>query len=173
MIVWLPAKEGVITIKSKRKPTSKAQARVNERNSRKNLSSLISENFNNNDFEVVLTYKSEFYPKSVHQATCDIQNYFRRLRRLYGAYGIELKYIWIMGWEKSTKRIYFHTYISRSTDELKVADIWKLGYSDIKAMSFGENGLPEALNCSRVGMPTYRRWSGSKNLKNERNDKND
>ncbi len=151
--------------RGKRKPTTEIQARLNEENAKKKYIRLIHSNFKNKDYELTLTYDEDSRPESEEEAKKDIQRFFRRVRTIYKKLGIEFKYIWTME-RSSTGKIHFHIFMSGGADRTELEDIWKKGYANTKSLKFSKNGVAGLAHYTLKDKPlTYRRWSGSKNLK--------
>lgn len=151
--------------RAKCNPSSEVQARLNEKNAVKKLTRLLHLNFTENDLVIGLDYTEECKPFSDDQMKKDLQNYVRRIKRLYNTYSEELKYIAVS--ERSeTGRAHFHITINRtSVSEALIRDKWTFGRTEIEPLQFDENGI--------VGWSRYitksklftKRWCASKNLK--------
>ena len=84
--------------KSRYKPTSAVQARLNQRNAERALTRLLNANFTSEDISVTLTYNSDELPDTYEQAERDAKNFLRRVKRLRAKLGLpELKYVLIPG----------------------------------------------------------------------------
>lgn len=148
----------------KRKPTSETQMRLNEENARKKLSRLVHTNFSKNDFTITFTYDEDKLPNDIQTAKKDMQNFMRRLKRLYNKNKINLKYIWVLE-ESKTGRMHFHAFITGGADRTEIEKLWHKGYANSKALRFTKDGVEGLVAYSLKSKPlTYRRWSASKNL---------
>ncbi len=151
---------------TKRNPTSETQAKLNAENAKRKLVRLVHTNFRQKDYEVTFTYDKEHIPIDETTAKKDIQNFFRRAKRLYFKKDIELKYIWVMERGERTDRIHFHAFMSGGVDRTELEQLWGCGYANTKALKFTENGVAGLVHYDLKDKPlTYRRWSCSKNLK--------
>ena len=152
--------------RKKRKPTSEVQQRLNDENARKKLSRQVHTNFTKRDYALTLTYDEDLLPNDENEAKKDIQNFMRRAKRLYKKLGIDLKYIWIMEKSEKTGRIHFHTFMTGGADRTQIEELWRKGYANSKSLRFTKDGVEGLVVYSLKDKPlTYRRWSGSKNLK--------
>ncbi len=150
--------------KVKRKPSSETQARLNEENAKKKLSRLVHTNFTKKDIALTLTYDEDKLPADVDFAKKDIQNFMRRLKRLYKKIKINIKYIWVLE-ESASGRIHFHVFASGGADRTEIENLWQKGYANSKSLRFTKDGVEGLVIYSLKSKPlTYRRWSCSKNL---------
>lgn len=154
--------------RSRCKPTSVIQERLNRRNSQKRLRRTVLLNFGERDYALHLTYRTQ--PESVDEALRDRKNFIRRLKRLYAAQGIELKYIISTEQGGQNGRWHHHLFITGGVDRDAIERCWGRGYANTKRLQVEEDGL-EALAAyigketrRKNSRPTFRRWSGSKNL---------
>lgn len=157
----------------KRRPSREMQKKLNEENAKKKLVRLVHTNFTWNDFEVTFTYKDKYLPQDENEAKRQIQNFFRRAKRLYAKNGITLKYIWIMERAAETGRIHFHAFLSGGVDRTKLEGLWKFGYANTVALRFDEKGVAGLVYYDVKNRLLYRRWNGSKNLEKPTEKKRD
>lgn len=158
---------------NKRKPTSETQAKLNAENAERKLLRLVHTNFADKDYEITLTYDNVNMPTDIDAAKKDIQNFFRRAKRLYSKSDIELKYIWIMEEGEKSGRIHFHTFMSGGVDRTELELLWGMGYANSRALQFNEEGVAGLVHYLMKNKVTYRRWSCSKNLKKPKEKQND
>ena len=124
--------------KAKYKPTSAMQERLNQRNAEKALTRLLNENFNEYDISLTLTYDDKYLPETFEEASRDVDNFLRRLRRLRKKLGLaELKYVRIPG----PGRIHFHIPMSGGIDDKTLQKLWPYGYANAIHFEFNENGI--------------------------------
>jgi len=150
--------------RSKCKPTSEIQKFLNDKHSREHLKRLVHLNFTKDDYFIGLDYMQSCLPNDDAVAKRDVQNWLRRIKRLYQRYGGELKYI--MAYERAERgRPHFHVIINNiGVPEKLIRDKWTFGRTDMDPLQFDENGV--------VGLSMYiskndlfsKRWCASKNL---------
>ena len=106
----------------KNKPTAESIAKINRRNSERELMLKIHHNFGPGDLHVVLTYGGEEPTKE--QAKKEVNNFLKRLRRYFKRKDMTLK--WIMVTEYQNKRIHHHLILSRM-DTYDLDQLWTAG----------------------------------------------
>ncbi len=151
--------------KAKYKETKASQQRLNDKNSANALSRLINLNFTENDYALHLTYDKESLPASPEQAQKNIQNFIRRLKRVYKKQAAELKYIHVTEKGEQSNRVHHHLIISGGVDRTTIENVWNLGYANTRTLQFNKSGC--------IGLATYvtkqrllfRHFTPSKNLK--------
>lgn len=155
--------------KAKAAVTRKAQAALNERNSRKRFVWLMNANFTAADIEIDLTYADAYLPP-YEKAYRDIQNYFRRVRRYRKKHGLpELKYLYTIEYsdeEGVKKRGHAHVVMS-GMDRDDAEALWGKGRANSRRLQPDENGLTaRAVYMIKTGQRAKgkRRWGASKNL---------
>lgn len=134
----------------KHKLTSETQKRINHKNKVKKLQRLMETNFNENeDYYCTFTYRNS--EMSIDYATVqrDLNNYFRRLRRIRVKAKLpELKYIYVIectGGKRSAVHWHIHLIINGGIDRLTIKKLWKYGdYNKVEELVINENGF-EAL----------------------------
>lgn len=151
--------------RAKCNPSSEVQAKLNEKNAIKKLTRLLHLNFTENDLVIGLDYTEDCKPFSDAQMKSDLQNYLRRIKRLYDRFSEVLKYIAVSECSE-TGRAHFHITINKSSvPEALIRDKWSFGRTEIEPLQFDENGV--------VGWSRYitksklfaKRWCASRNLK--------
>lgn len=150
---------------TKRKPSTETQTRLNAENAERKLLRLVHTNFQNKDYMVTFTYDNKHNPEDIDAAKKDIQNFFRRAKRLYAKSDIELKYIWVLEEGEKSGRIHFHTFMTGGVDRTELESLWGYGYANSRALQFTEEGVAGLVHYLTKNKVTYRRWSCSKNLK--------
>ena len=121
------------------KNTSAEQWKVNEKNSIQNLYYIILENFKEEDIRIDLTYKEPEPEKK--EAKNRLDNFLRKLRRLYHKLGEQLK--WIATTECKGHRIHHHLLVNNiglSRSDYK--KLWPYGEIPYKAFRFYD-GKPD------------------------------
>lgn len=154
--------------RKKRKPTREAQKRLNQKHAEKKLARLLHANFTERDLSLTLTFRDD--PESDEAAKRELQNYLRRIRRIYRREGLELKYIWQM--EKTKRgRCHFHLVLTGGVDRDTLEKAWKLGYANSRRLQFEDDGLSalaKYITKTHRGAEeercTYRSYNGSRNL---------
>ena len=145
------------------KPTSAAQAKLNQRHREEKLVRLLHANFTPDDLEIHLTYQQQ--PESPEEAQRLLRNYIRRVQRARKKQGLPpLKYIAVT--EKGSKngRYHHHVTLSGGMDRDELEKLWGLGYANSRRLQFTESGLA-GLGHYIVKSPLYTRaWNASKNL---------
>ena len=146
----------------KASPTSATQAKLNARHAAEKLTRLHHANFTPYDLEIGLSYREN--PESDEEATRNVGNYLRRLRRLRKKLGLPpLKYICVTERSKSG-RYHHHVTVNGGVDRDTLESLWGLGYANSRRLQFSENGLT-ALSRYIVKEPIGgKRWNASRNL---------
>ena len=149
--------------RSKCKPTSEIQAKLNQRNAEKKVTRLIHNNFCGEDIAVHLTYEIE--PEDIEQAKKDLTNYLRRIKRARKKLGLsELKYIATTEYGARSGRVHHHVIMTGGMDRDMVETLWGKGYANTKRLQFKEDGVTGLAHYIVKDRNFYRRWNGSKNL---------
>lgn len=107
----------------KYKPTAKAVEKYNQKIAAEHLSILMNSNFEDGDYHLTLTYKSEPSPEEAEKI---LKRFLARLRNMYKKAGITLK--WILVTEYAGKRIHHHIVVNRYPEIAKVKAQWKEGH---------------------------------------------
>lgn len=160
-----PVYQKANTRRSKSAPSSEIQKRLNDRRSREHLKRLIHMNYTEGDFVVGLDYAPECLPEDDAAAKRDVQNWLRRLRRVYTLCGEELKYI--MVYERSeTGRPHFHVICNNiGISEKILREKWNYGRTNVDSLQFDENGVVQLSRYISKSNLFSKRWCASKNLK--------
>jgi len=150
--------------RAKCKPTSEIQQALNEKNSINEAIRTAEANFFPGDYALDLTYEAE--PADLEDAQRELCNFVKRLRRLYKAAGVELKYMKRTESGKKSGRWHHHLYITGGVDRNDVEELWGRGRCNTRRLQFGKDGI-EGLTAYIAGQgkarETYRRWSCSRN----------
>ncbi len=156
----------------KAKPTSEAQARLNEHNAEQKLNRILNANFTWEDIEIHLTYRPDALPASIEEAERDVQNFIRRVKRRRKRLGLpELKYVCIPEGGYEGTRIHFHITMNGGLDRSLLEELWGYGYANSRKLQFNENGVEglaryvtKQYRAHKGEVPFGKRWTASKNL---------
>ncbi len=126
--------------RSRSKPTTAAQKKLNQRHREEKLVRLLHANFTPDDLEIHLTYTVQ--PESEEEAARNARNYIRRIQRMRKKAGLPpLKYIVVTERGGKTGRYHHHITISGGLDRDAVEAAWGLGYANSRRLQFTETGL--------------------------------
>lgn len=145
------------------KPTSAAQAKLNQRHREEKLVRLLHANFTPDDLEIHLTYQQQ--PESSEEAQRLLRNYIRRVQRARKKQGLPpLKYIAVT--EKGSKngRYHHHVTLSGGMDRDELEGLWGLGYANSRRLQFTENGLAGLARYIIKNPICSKAWNSSKIL---------
>lgn len=145
-------------------PTKEIQQKLNQRNAEKKLTRIAHLNFTERDLALTLTYRDGEQPESIDEAEQILDNFIKRLRRMYRKLGLELKYIRATERGAKNGRIHHHLIISGGVDRDALEDLWGKGYANSKRLQFDEKGISGLTKYMAKDRVTYKRWSGSRNL---------
>lgn len=153
----------------KRKPSTKAQEKLNQRHREEKLARLLHANFTPDGLEIHLTYKAQ--PGDDEEAKRHLQNFIRRLKRYIAKHGLgELKYIAVTERGKRGGRYHHHVTIEveKGIDRDELEQLWTdtegHGYANSRRLQFNEEGL-EGLARYVVKSPAGKKaWTASRNL---------
>ena len=147
----------------KRKPTSSAQKKLNQRHREQKLARLLHSNFTPDDLELNLSYTVQ--PESDEEAARLVRNYIRRIQRLRKKRGLPpLKYIAVTERGKKGGRYHHHITISGGIDRDELESLWGLGYANSRRLQFTENGLAGLAHYITKSPVGSKAWNASKNL---------
>ena len=181
----------------KRKKVSRpAQKNLNDKNSKRYAMLLLYLNFTMKDYYLTLTYYNKYLPETPADAKRLVENYLKKLRRLYKKNGEELKYMWFTEFQYDdetgyVKRIHHHLVVNRGPSRDQVEDCWsvgggkkkeKLGRTQAQIIQKTESGGIHDLAMYLTNQGKHingrwkkgqRRWSSSQNLLKPYETKND
>lgn len=163
VVDFYPTKKPPRTRSRKRNPTRDAQKWLNDKKSDLTLELLINENFTTQDYALHPTYTDAYLPSSPEQAIKDMDNYIRRLKRLYKSQGEELKYIRVI--EYGEGRYHHHLIVSGGIPPQRLVAAWGMGVCNPDLLQFSERGLKGLQKYMTKERMLVHRWSGSRNLK--------
>lgn len=150
--------------RSRCKPTSEIQKRLNQRNAERKLTRLVHANFGEEDIALHLTYRRGEEPETEEEARKILSNYIRRLKRAYSKQGKELKYISCTEYGKRGGRVHHHLIINAGLSRDETEKIWGHGYANSKRLQFDENGATGLARYMTKDRHFYKRWNQSRNL---------
>ncbi len=152
------------------KPTTDIQHKLNQRHTEGKLRRLLHTNFTETDQFVTLTFDDAHLPASVEAAQRLLQNFLRRAKRRFAKTGMEPKYIYILEYGQKQHRLHAHLVISGGLSREELRQIWGMGEVSADALRFDTDGLAALAKYLTKGSgdaqdrPTWKRWSGSRNL---------
>lgn len=124
------------------KPTSEAQAHLNQANRERELYMLIHENFTREDYAIHPTYAEPFRPPDAKTALRDRRNFILRLKRLYKKYDIDdLKHISVLEQGVRSGKLHHHMIISGGVPRELVEKCWGMGICNCRQLQFSERGV--------------------------------
>lgn len=148
----------------KRKPSTDAQKKLNQRHREEKLVRLLHANFTPDDLEIHLTYKGA-QPENDEEAARLVRNYIRCVQRRRKKLGLPpLKYIVVTERGKRGGRYHHHLTLSGGIDRDELEKLWIHGYANSRRLQFTEEGvagLAYYITKSPVGKKA---WTASKNL---------
>ncbi|NBH78141.1 hypothetical protein D3Z52_08130 [Clostridiaceae bacterium] len=150
--------------REKRKPSTEAQKKLNQRHREEKLVRLLHANFTPEDLEIHLTYKGE-QPGSNEEAARNLRNYIRRIQRLRKKMGLPpLKYIAVTERGKRGGRYHHHITVNGGIDRDTLESMWEYGYANSRRLQFTEDGLAGLGNYIVKSPVGGKAWTASKNL---------
>lgn len=137
-----------VPVSEKYRPTSESAQKVNYRNKVKKLRRLIMNNFTEDDYHLVLTYRKENRP-DLRTAKELLKSFHGKMKRRYAKAGIEYK--WICVTEYRTAAIHHHLIIPDAPELVKLLkESWPHGhinltpiYGDMEVEGLAEYFLKE------------------------------
>lgn len=155
----------------KSKPSSEAQQRLNEKNTRKHVTRLVHTNFTNKDLWTTWTYSDDKLPADPEQAKRDMTNFIRRakywLSKQEEYKDFDLKYIYVTEFDEEKKVRVHHHMITNFPDRDVLEDLWNGGgrvqTRRLQPDDFGLEGLVRYILKERKGKNT-KRYTISRNM---------
>lgn len=142
--------------------------KMNNEYSRKYFRWLLFNNFDKGDFHLTLTFEEHF---STENAKKEVNNYIRRLKRLYAKHSLKLKYLLVKEDERSGARMHWHMVLNSGNviDRDDIEKLWRLGYANADRLrpdaKDGLYGLSRYLTKSMKYAEKHERsWIASQNL---------
>lgn len=149
----------------KRKPSTDAQKKLNQRHREEKLRRLLNENFTPDDLEIHLTYKKGAQPKSEEEAARLVRNWIRCVKRRRKKLGLPpLKYIAVPERGKRGGRYHHHVTLSGGMDRDELESLWIHGYANSRRLQFTEEGLAGLAHYITKSYAGKKAWTASKNL---------
>lgn len=156
--------------KKRKKPTPEQIAQQNRINKKRKLRRIIKENFHENDYWVLLTYRKG-YRTDTKSAKKDFRKFMRKLRREYAKRGYELK--WIVRTEVGKKGAAHHHLLANRIPEgdILIKDCWRsiegAGFPSFKPVyeEGGFDGLAWYITKPAETEGTDSNYSRSRNLR--------
>ena len=148
--------------RSRSRPTSAIQERLNQRNAERKFARLANLNFGEGDYALHLTYAET--PESAEDAVRLVRNYIRRINRRRKKAGLEsCRYLLTTERGKKSGRIHHHLIISGGLSRDEMEEVWGRGRANCLRLQFdrdsGITGLSMYITKDRA---MYKRWSGSR-----------
>lgn len=152
--------------KKKAKPSSEVQSALNARNAQRRAIRLINANFTTQDIKCELTYAPQFLPESPEAAQRELQNFFRRVKRLRRRKGLsDLKYLATTEQGEKNGRLHHHVILSGGLLPNELAALWGKGYVlKIQPLQFDDEGVVGLARYFTKDKTLYRRYNASRNL---------
>lgn len=158
--------------RSKYKPTSEVQQKLNEHNATQKLIRILNANFSSDDLEIHLTFDDENLPKTPDEAARDVQNFLRRVKRMRKKLGLDdLKYVCVTEGGSNGTRYHYHITLNGGIDRDELEKLWGFGYANSRRLQFNENGIEglaryitKQFREKKAEILFKKRWTASKNL---------
>lgn len=154
-----------------KKTNKKAQKNLNDKNSRKYVTRLITKNFGDGDYWLTLTYDNNNLPSDITEALKDMSNYVKRINYHLKRKGFSnAKYVYITEYNEDEHSVRFHHHmiISCGLSMDEVEQLWKKGrrnkVSKIKTDEYGIVGLGNYISKAKKKHKHEKRWRSSTNL---------
>lgn len=151
------------------KPTSEAQARVNQRNAEKRMLRLAEANFTEKDYYFTGTIEGPDLPdwKAMQRLA---RAFLRRWNRARAKAGLENgKYIYVIEGHDDgdrKKRLHWHALLEGGLDRAEIKRLWNRGRARVDELDArGPEGLAPLVKYLSKGPQGKKRWAASKNLK--------
>lgn len=152
--------------RKKSKPSSECQKKLNEMIAENKFIRKLNYNFTSEDYKIELTYRNEYHPQSDDEASRNLSNFLRRMKRLRTKLGLPpLKYASVT--EKGAKkgRYHHHLVISGGISPKDIAQLWGMGRIGAEPLQFDENGVADlARYMLKKSEASKKKWNASKNL---------
>lgn len=149
--------------KSKCRPTSDVQKRLNQKNAENKLRRIVQLNFTGKDVFRTFTYRQDSVPHNKEEAKKEVDNFIRRLRRLYKKRGLELKYIYVTELGENG-RWHHHFIMSGGVRWSDIDAVWGKGTVCSKRFSKKPGEQATLVNYMLKEWNYYRRWNSSRNI---------
>ena len=152
--------------RKKAKPSSEVQSALNARNAQRRAIRLINANFTAEDVKCELTYRNGYLPDSAEAAQRQLQNFFRRMKRLRQRKGLsDLKYLATTEQGERAGRWHHHVIMSGGLLPAEIARLWGKGYVlKVQPLQFNDEGVDGLARYFTKDKTLYRRYNASRNL---------
>jgi hypothetical protein len=143
--------------RSKHKPTSEAQRKINKQAQFWKLVHLCNENFKDGkDYKIELTYDNENLPNDLAQAKKDIVNFKRRVNRVLKKKGLPtLKCVSVIEQGSKSGRFHHHLIISDGLSWDELDEIWGKGYTRATKLKFDKQRGLQGLVAYMLKSPVH------------------
>lgn len=155
--------------KKKHKPSSAAQAKLNQEKRTRYLSDLINLNFTKKDIQIKLDYSAfrEQYGRNPDpdEVIKMMRNFLRRLKRAYAKLGIEFKYIYCTELGARGNLSHHHMILPAGISREELSALWTCGGIWSRKLYFDKKGCYDLAGYFVKSKYTYRSFTTSKNLR--------
>lgn len=171
------------------KATTEAQALLNFKDARRQLTLLLAENFTPCDYFCTLTYDDKHLPANRAEMLKDVKKAVRRYRAAYKKLGTEFRYIYAVEGATGAARYHVHIVLNAATGNVRqdadiIASLW--GNGSVEAHQLDKYWQPQGAyidyetlaaymtkeTCPGAGKPNgARKWTSSQNLRRPKADK--
>ena len=126
--------------RTKRKPTTEVQEKLNQHNREKEVNRVICANFTDEDLYLTLTYKTE--PADLVENERHFRSFLGKINRKRKKKGLDpVKYVKTVEVGSRSGRIHMHLVISgKGLTSKDIADCWKRGYVRTNPLQFNAEG---------------------------------
>lgn len=171
------------------KATTEAQALLNFKDARRQLTLLLAENFRPGDYFCTLTYDEKHLPANRAEMQQDVKKAIRRYRAAYKKLNVELRYIYAVEGVTGAARYHVHIVLNAATGDVRkdaelIASLW--GYGAVEAHQLDKYWQPQgnyieyetiAMYMTKEAAPGAgkpngaRKWTSSQNLRRPKTEK--
>ncbi len=142
---------------------------LNDKHSRDMFEWLVQNNFSKDDYSATLTFADEPTNKAGKRL---LDNFIKRLRRLYRKKGLRLDYVAVTEGRASDNRLHYHLILNSGNRKIirdEIEKLWHEGYCNVDRLQPNESGLTELcryLEKSQKNAAKHKRaWTCSTHLK--------
>lgn len=154
------------------KNSTKAQAKLNEKNRQKHVARLLNTNFCVRDLYSTLTYSDNCIPADYEQAKKDMQNMVRRMKRWLKKQDqyadFELKYLYSTEHTRNGEKVRVHHHmVTNFPDREVLEELWNKGQARSERLYDSDLGFTELGKylVKEKGEKTTKGYTPSRNLK--------
>ncbi len=145
--------------------------KMNDKYSARYFQWLFFNNFEVGDYHLSLTFDDDHLPDTFDEGKREVDNFIKRLRRIYQKNDVELKYLMVYEGRHSKSRLHWHLILNggKTIDRDAIEDIWKLGYANADRLRLqGEKSFQKLsgylMKEQEDSEKNERSWSSSLNL---------